>query len=99
VTGDHSVISRNRNDKTELPTRDATEDKDQVYNTSRTLIAIGTNGRKVLVFNLFGLLIHEFATDVPVIGIEWVGSMPGHLVLPDRSSDATRFETFDTGNP
>jgi hypothetical protein len=89
VTGGRSVISRKRNDKTVLPTREATKDKDQVYNTPRTLIAIGTNSGKILVFNLLGLLVHEFATDVPVIGIEWVVGMPGHLVLPDGSSDAT----------
>ena len=65
---------------------DATEEDDQTYEASQTFIAIGTQGGKVLVFNVLGLLIHEVTLSDPIVAVEWVGDMSAPSMLPHRVS-------------
>jgi hypothetical protein len=53
-----------------------------VYEGSPTLIAIGLQSGKVLIFNVLGLLVHEIQTDHPIIAIEWTGDMSAPSSLP-----------------
>jgi len=65
---------------------DAAEDVKEVYEGVETLIAIGTQAGKVLIFNILGLLIHEIALGVSVTAVEWVGDMTAPSLLPIRGS-------------
>ena len=65
---------------------DAAEDVREVYEGVETLIAIGTQAGKVLIFNILGLLIHEIALGVSVTAVEWVGDMTAPSLLPIRGS-------------
>ncbi|KAF2202517.1 WD40 repeat-like protein, partial [Delitschia confertaspora ATCC 74209] len=56
------------------------------YQGIETLIAIGIQTGKVLIFNILGLLVHEVVLDFPVIGVEWVGDMSAPCPLPRRAS-------------
>jgi hypothetical protein len=78
--------SKGREDKTVLLGGDATEEQECIFGGSQTLIAIGTEAGKVIVFNVLGLLISETAIDAPVISIEWVGDMLAPSMLPSRLS-------------
>lgn len=78
--------SKGRKDKTVLLGGDATEEQELIFKGSQTLIAIGTEAGKVMVFNVLGLLINETAIDAPVISIEWVGDMLAPSMLPSRVS-------------
>ncbi|KAH7078747.1 hypothetical protein BKA63DRAFT_409430 [Paraphoma chrysanthemicola] len=79
-------FSRGRKDKTVLLGGDATEEEERVFEGSQTLIAIGTQAGKVMIFNVLGLLIHEIGMDTPIINIEWVGDMSAPSLLPNRVS-------------
>ena len=57
-----------------------------VHESAETLIAIGTQTGKVMVFNVLGLLIHEIVMGMPVINVEWVGDMSAPSILPNRVS-------------
>ena len=63
---------------------DAAEDAGDVYEGFETLIAIGTQAGKVLVFNALGLLIHEITVGVSITAVEWVGNMTAPSILPTR---------------
>ncbi|RYO28122.1 hypothetical protein AA0111_g6898 [Alternaria arborescens] len=63
---------------------DAVEDAGDVYEGFETLIAIGTQAGKVLVFNALGLLIHEITVGVSITAVEWVGNMTAPSILPTR---------------
>ena len=63
---------------------DAAEDAGDVYKGFETLIAIGTQAGKVLVFNALGLLIHEITVGVSITAVEWVGNMTAPSILPTR---------------
>ncbi|CAN9331375.1 unnamed protein product [Alternaria alternata] len=63
---------------------DAAEDAGDVYKGFETLIAIGTQAGKVLVFNALGLLIHEITVGVSITAVEWVGNMTAPSILPIR---------------
>ena len=63
---------------------DAAEDAGDVYEGFETLIAIGTQAGKVLVFNALGLLIHEITVGVSITAVEWVGNMTAPSILPIR---------------
>jgi hypothetical protein len=80
------VHSKSRGERTVLLSGDAAEDTGQVYEGSETLLAIGTQAGKVLVFNILGLLIHEIVLNVPVIALEWVDDMSAPSILPNRVS-------------
>ncbi|KAF1842267.1 uncharacterized protein K460DRAFT_345953 [Cucurbitaria berberidis CBS 394.84] len=84
VVSDRSISSNIRNEKVLLLRGEATEDAGQVYEGLETLIAIGTQAGKVLVFNVLGLLIYEIAMGVPIVNVEWVGDMSAPSVLPNR---------------
>lgn len=58
---------------------------EQTIESSRILIAVGTQIGKVLIFDILGLLIDEIAMDVAVQSVEWVGDMSAPPVLPARS--------------
>lgn len=78
--------SKGRADGVVLLSGDATEDVGEVYEGVETLIAIGTQAGKVLIFNVLGLLIHEIAMGVSVTAVEWVGDMTAPSALPIRAS-------------
>ncbi|CAN9289811.1 unnamed protein product [Alternaria alternata] len=61
---------------------DAAEDAGDVYEGFETLIAIGTQAGKVLVFNALSLLIHEITVGVSITAVEWVGNMTAPSILP-----------------
>jgi hypothetical protein len=65
---------------------DATEEEESEYEGSQTLIAIGLQSGKVLIFNVLGLLVHEIQVDHLVIALEWVGDMSAPSILPNRVS-------------
>jgi hypothetical protein len=62
--------------------------RQQTGEPTNTLIAVGTQVGKVLIFDILGLLIHEIAMDVAVRSVEWVGDMSAPPVLPARSSSS-----------
>jgi hypothetical protein len=64
---------------------DATGDSGEVCDGFETLIAVGTQAGKVLVYNILGLLIHEIDLGIPVTAVEWVGDMTAPPVLPARA--------------
>ncbi|KAF2034314.1 hypothetical protein EK21DRAFT_40819, partial [Setomelanomma holmii] len=84
VMNDGPQISRGRKSKDLLLGGDSTVEEERVYEGSQTLIAIGTQAGKVLVFNVLGLLIHEIEMGTQVISIEWVGDMSEPSMLPNR---------------
>ncbi|KAF1838581.1 hypothetical protein BDW02DRAFT_479403, partial [Decorospora gaudefroyi] len=84
VSAQEPILSNGRGDGTVLLGGDAAEDAGQVYEGCETLIAIGTQAGKVLVFNILGLLIHEVTMEVPITAVEWVGDMSAPSVLPNR---------------
>ncbi|KAH7073276.1 hypothetical protein FB567DRAFT_454152 [Paraphoma chrysanthemicola] len=86
VLAESPDFSRGRKDKTVLLCGDATEEEERVFEGSKTLIAIGTQAGKVMVFNVLGLLIHEIGMDAPIIHIEWIGDMSAPSMLPNRVS-------------
>lgn len=51
-----------------------------------TLIAVGTQSGKVLIFNLLGIAVHEIVMDRPVVSLEWVGDMSAPSILPVPAS-------------
>ncbi len=65
---------------------DATEDLGETYEGFETLIAVGTQAGKVLIFNVLGLLIHEIALGISITAVEWVGDMTAASALPTRAS-------------
>jgi hypothetical protein len=67
---------------------DDTVTRQQTGEPANTLIAVGTQVGKVLIFDILGLLIHEIAMDVAVRSVEWVGDMSAPPVLPARSSSS-----------
>lgn len=67
---------------------DDTVTQEQTREPVNTLIAVGTQIGKVLIFDILGLLIHEIAMDVAVRSVEWVGDMSAPPVLPARSSSS-----------
>jgi hypothetical protein len=62
--------------------------RQQTGEPTNTLIAVGTQVGKVLIFDTLGLLVHEIAMDVAVRSVEWVGDMSAPPVLPARSSSS-----------
>lgn len=62
--------------------------REQTREPVNTLIAVGTQIGKVLIFDILGLLIHEVALDVSVRSVEWVGDMSAPPVLPTRNSSS-----------
>ncbi|KAJ4293174.1 hypothetical protein N0V90_008456 [Kalmusia sp. IMI 367209] len=79
------VTSRGRRDNAVLLGGDSAHDNAQgIYEGRETLIAIGSQNGKVLVFNVLGLLVHEVVMDSPIIALEWVGNMNAPSVLPNR---------------
>jgi hypothetical protein len=83
VSAKGPIFSKSRGEGTVLLGGDAAEDAGHVYEGSETLIAIGTQAGKVLVFNILGLLVHDIAMDVSVIAVEWVGDMSAPSALPN----------------
>ncbi|KAF2260404.1 WD40 repeat-like protein [Lojkania enalia] len=79
-----TIRSMGREDITVLINGDATEDAANVHETMEILIAIGTRGGKVQVFNVLGLLIHDITVRAPIISLDWVGDMSEPSVLPSR---------------
>jgi hypothetical protein len=65
---------------------DATGDAGEVGEGFETLIAVGTQAGKVLVYNILGLLIHEIDLGISVTAVEWVGDMTAPPALPARAS-------------
>jgi hypothetical protein len=60
---------------------------------SETLIAVGTEAGKILMFNLLGLLVYTVDVGVPVLSVEWSGdasvsqiSSGGSLVSPTAAT-------------
>jgi hypothetical protein len=86
VSAKGPIFCKSRGEGTVLFGGDAAEDAGHIYKGFETLIAIGTQAGKVLVFNILGLLIHEIVMDVPVIAVEWVGDMSAPSALPSRVS-------------
>lgn len=78
-------MSRGRADKAVLLGGDATNEVQRVYKGAETLIAIGTQAGKVLIFNILGLLVHEIEVKAPVISVEWVGDLSAPSILPNRN--------------
>ncbi|KAF3004352.1 hypothetical protein E8E13_009686 [Curvularia kusanoi] len=62
--------------------------QEQTSETAQTLIAVGTQIGKILIFNMLGLLVHEVVIDVAMISVEWVGDMSAPPVLPTRGSSS-----------
>lgn len=67
---------------------DDTVTREQTGEVANTLIAVGTQIGKVLIFDILGLLIHEIAMDVAVRSVEWIGDMSAPPVLPARGSSS-----------
>ncbi|KAF1923371.1 uncharacterized protein M421DRAFT_406859, partial [Didymella exigua CBS 183.55] len=80
------ITSRGRRDGPVLLQGDTTDDPETMYEGTETLIAVGTQAGKVLVYNEMGLLVHEIAMDKPVRSVEWVGDMSAPPILPTRNS-------------
>ncbi|KAF2000169.1 hypothetical protein P154DRAFT_563479 [Amniculicola lignicola CBS 123094] len=93
ITSIDGINSRGRRERDVIFSGDATdeedgeeqeerEENDQIYEGIETLIAIGTQTGKVLIFNVLGLQIHEIAVQAPVVAVEWVGDMSAPSTLP-----------------
>ncbi|KAF2110260.1 hypothetical protein BDV96DRAFT_650908 [Lophiotrema nucula] len=65
------------------------DDEARLYEGLETLVAVGTQAGKVLVFNVLGLLVQEVIIDLPVIGVEWVGDMNEPSQLRSRRTTPT----------
>lgn len=79
-------MSRGRRDRAVLSRGDAADEVETFFEGLETLIAVGIQAGKVLVYNLLGLLIHEIVMDRPVLAVEWVGDMTAPSVLLARES-------------
>jgi hypothetical protein len=69
------------------------------YGGMETLIAMGTQAGKVLIFNVLGLLVREKSLEAPVLALEWVGDMSAPSILPAHhvfSASAPRPSVLDT---
>jgi hypothetical protein len=69
------------------------------YRGMETLIAMGTQAGKVLIFNVLGLLVQEKSLEAPVLALEWVGDMSAPSILPAHhvfSASAPRPSVLDT---
>lgn len=84
MTTSKPIISRGRRDGAVLFLGDAANEEDQTYQGIETLIAVGTQAGKVLVFDILGLLLHEVVMNVPIISVEWVGDMSVPSILPNH---------------
>lgn len=65
---------------------DAAGDHETTYEGFETLVAVGTQAGKVLIYDVLGLLIHEIVMNKPVRAVEWVGDMSAPSILPTMES-------------
>ncbi|KAJ8104519.1 hypothetical protein OPT61_g10715 [Boeremia exigua] len=85
VTVDEAFTSDGARNEAVLPQGEAAHNPKQAHGAGDTLIAVGTQAGKVMVFNTLGLLVYEIAMDGPAISVEWVGDMSAPPSLPTRS--------------
>ncbi|ORY04670.1 hypothetical protein BCR34DRAFT_604768 [Clohesyomyces aquaticus] len=78
------IETKGRKDKTVVFSGDAADDTEPLYEGTETLITVGTEAGKVMVFNILGLLIHEIPVEASVVSVEWVGDMSAASALPFR---------------
>ncbi|KAJ4333134.1 hypothetical protein N0V87_007863 [Didymella glomerata] len=65
---------------------DSPGDHETTFKGFETLIAVGTQAGKVLIYDVLGLLIHEIVMNKPVRVVEWVGDMSVPSILPTMES-------------
>jgi hypothetical protein len=87
TTGPFYTTGRRANDVI-LSHDGSIEAGEPVFEGRETLIAIGTEPSKVLVFNILGLLVHEIPIEAPIVALEWVGDMDGPSALPNPLSSS-----------
>ncbi|KAF2621299.1 hypothetical protein BU25DRAFT_483102 [Macroventuria anomochaeta] len=86
VTTSESITSRGRRDCAVPFQGDAADEQETAYEGVETLVAVGTQAGKVLVFNVLGLMLHEIVMNVPITSVEWIGDMSAPSVLPVRNT-------------
>ncbi|CAO2657145.1 Nn.00g032710.m01.CDS01 [Neocucurbitaria sp. VM-36] len=86
VSGPATCLSVVSKGKVTIPNENGAAYAGTIHEGQDTLIAIGSQAGKVLVFNNLGLLVHEITMGVPIINVEWVGDMSAASSLPNRRS-------------